>query len=71
MLVSRARAETGMAYDQMLAPGNAEGHALIQAGIDALAEQTRVLERVVARLDVGSVQIMGSDSLDKPDAVAR
>ncbi len=71
MLVIRARAETGMAYDQMLAPGNAEGHALIQAGIDALAEQTRVLERVVARLDVGSVQIMGSDSLDKPDAVAR
>ncbi len=65
------RADAGEAYDQMLAAGNREGNALLQAAIDALADQTRVLERVVARLDVGSVQIMGSDSLDKPDTVAR
>ena len=65
------RADAGEAYDQMLAAGNKEGNALLQAAIDALADQTRVLERVVARLDVGSVQIMGSDSLDKPDTVAR
>lgn len=65
------RAEAGEAYDQMLAAGNREGNALVQAAIDALADQTRVLEHVVAALDVGSVQIMGSDSLDNPAAVAR
>lgn len=65
------RAEAGEAYDQMLAAGNAAGNALVQGAIDALADQTRVLERVVAALDVGSVRIMGSDSLDNSDAVAR
>src|SRR3546814_9775790 len=37
----KKRAETKEAYDQMIGAGNAEGNAAIQAGIDALTEQTR------------------------------
>jgi len=58
-----------MAYDQMLAAGNAEGNALLQAGIDALVAQTETLERIIAELELGRVAFMGSDSLDQPEAV--
>mgnify|MGYP002717061622 FL=1 len=34
----RDKAEAGMAYDQMLAPGNQEGAAIIQAGVDGLVK---------------------------------
>lgn len=39
-----------MAYDQMLAPGNAEGGRLIQDAMDALALQTRAIEAVALAL---------------------
>lgn len=58
-----------MAYDQMLAPDNPEGNALLQAAIDALVAQTRAVEEVVAALDL-EIEVEGSDSLDNPDAVA-
>ncbi|HYZ26292.1 MAG TPA: imelysin family protein [Geminicoccaceae bacterium] len=58
-----------MAYDQMLAEDNPEGNALVQAAIDALLEQTKAIERVVAALDLGPLAFEGSDSLDNPDAV--
>ncbi|MEM1140117.1 MAG: imelysin family protein, partial [Pseudomonadota bacterium] len=41
----KARAESVEAYDQMLGAGNAEGNAVLQAVIDALVGQTRVIER--------------------------
>lgn len=44
------KAESGMAWDQMLAPGNDEGAALITAGIDALTAQSKSIERVVSAL---------------------
>jgi len=62
-------AEAGMAYDMMLAPGNAEGEAVIMAAVEALIAQTRDIERVIAALDLSGVEIEGSDSLDNPDAV--
>ena len=63
-------AESGkMSYDQMLGEGNDEGNAMLQAAIDALVDQTRSIERVVAALDLGSLDFEGSDSLDEPDAV--
>jgi len=65
----RDRAAAGMAYDQMLAPGNAEGAGLIMAGVEALVDQTATLERVVQALDLGPVRFEGSDSLDTPAAV--
>ena len=69
MEVMKLRAETVEAYDQMLGPDNAEGNQVIQNVVDALVEQTRSIERVVAVLDLGSVAFEGSDSLDDPEAV--
>ncbi len=62
-------AENGMAYDQMLAAGNTEGNALIQAGIDGLIAQTRNIERAAVIAEASDVSIEGSDSLDNPNAV--
>jgi putative iron-regulated protein len=64
----KAKAESGMAYDQMLATGNAEGGALIQASVDALIDQTRTIERAVKVLGADA-SIEGSDSLDAPTTV--
>lgn len=65
----RDTAEAGTAYDQMLAPGNAEGEATITAAIDALVKQTQGIERAVAVLGLNSIEFEGSDSLDNPNAV--
>ncbi len=65
----RDAAESGMAYDQMLARDNAEGEALILGAVDALVTQTRSIERAVTALDLGGVTVEGSDSLDDPNAI--
>ena len=62
-------AEGGMSYDMMLAPGNDEGETVIMGAVDALVDQTRDIERVVAALDLSGVELEGSDSLDDPSAV--
>ena len=62
-------AETGFAYDQMLKRGDAAGEALVMSGIDALVDQTRSIERVVAALGLDQIEFEGSDSLDNPEAV--
>lgn len=63
------RAETIEAYDQMIGEGNTEGNATVQAAIDGLIDQTKTIERVIASLDLGTVELEGSDSLDNPEAV--
>lgn len=65
----KARAEGGMAYDQMLAAGNAEGEALLLAAVGALVTQTASIQRVVTTLGLQGVSVEGSDSLDAPEAV--
>lgn len=65
----RDKAQGGMAYDQMLAPGNDEGAAAITAGSDALVKQTKSIERAVAVLGLDKIAFEGSDSLDNPGAV--
>ena len=65
----KAAADGGMKYDQMIAPGNTEGAALITAAVDGLIRQTSSVERAVAALGVGAMALNGSDSLDNPDAV--
>lgn len=65
----RDRAAAGMAYDQMLAPGNAEGAALIMAGVEALVDQTTTFEQVAVALNLGPARFEGSDALDAPGAV--
>ncbi|MEX2455056.1 MAG: imelysin family protein [Rhodospirillaceae bacterium] len=66
--IARA-ADAGEAYDQMIAGGNAEGSARVQAAIDALTAQTRTIERVVGALGLSAIGFEGSDSLDNPGAV--
>jgi putative iron-regulated protein len=68
-LAMKRRAETVEAYDQMLAEGNEEGAATLQAVIDALTAQTRSFERAVALLELQPIAFEGSDSLDNPAAV--
>ena len=62
-------AEAGEAYDQLIAEGNTAGNAKVQAAIDALVEQTRAIEKVVASLGLSTIQFEGSDSLDNPSTV--
>ncbi len=69
MTALKERAEGGEAYDQMIGQGNEEGNAVVQAAIDGLVDQTRSLERVIAALDLGGIELEGSDSLDNPSAV--
>ncbi len=65
----KKRADDGVeAYDQMIAEGNAEGNALVQAGVDALVSQARALEGLVDKLGL-KISVEGSDSLDNPSAV--
>ncbi len=63
------RAETVEAYDQMIGEGNKEGNKVVQTAIDSLVDQTRSIERVIATLDLGKLELEGSDSLDNPKAV--
>ncbi|NTF30717.1 imelysin family protein [Rhizobium skierniewicense] len=63
------RGQTVEAYDQMIAEGNKDGNATVQAAIDGLLDQTKTIERVIAALDLGKIQLEGSDSLDSPNAV--
>ncbi len=65
----KAAADDGtMAYDQMLAPGNAVGEALIMGGVNGLVTQTASIERAMSVLGL-TATIEGSDSLDNPNAV--
>lgn len=59
----------GVAYDQLIAEGNDDGNAKVQAAIDALLEQTRATESAVAVLNLESIAFEGSDSLDAPSRV--
>jgi putative iron-regulated protein len=63
------RAKKVEAYDQMIGEGNAQGNAVVQAAIDGLIDQTKTVERIIAKLDLGAIKLEGSDSLDNPNAV--
>jgi putative iron-regulated protein len=65
----KAAAESGLAYDQMLAPDSAEGEALIMGAVEALVTQTASIERAVTALGLSAAGFEGSDSLDNPNAV--
>lgn len=69
MQAMKRHAETVETYDQMIAQGNTQGNQILQAVIDGLVAQTRSIERVIAILDLGDIQLEGSDSLDNPNAV--
>ena len=62
-------AEAGKAYDQMLAVGDKDGNQLIQEVVDRLKDQTRIIEKLVAELNLNSIEFEGSDSLDDPGKI--
>lgn len=68
--VMKDKADSGMAYDQMIGEGNAEGNKILQDVIDALVAQTHGVEAVVAKLGV-KITVEGSDSLDNPEKVTQ
>ena len=61
--------DSGKTFDTLIAPGNAEGEALIMAAVDALVTQTASIDRAVTALGLSKVDFEGSDSLDNPNAV--
>jgi putative iron-regulated protein len=63
------RGEAVEAYDQMIGDGNKDGNAVVQAAIDGLVDQTKSIERAISALNLGKIELEGSDSLDKPEAV--
>ncbi len=69
MTALKSAADGGMAVDQMLAPGNKEGEALIMGGVNALVTQTASIQRAMGVLGLQATTFEGSDSLDNPDAV--
>jgi len=63
------RGDTVEKYDQMIGEGNKDGNAAVQAAIDGLVDQTKTIQRVISTLDLGKIELEGSDSLDNPNAV--
>ncbi|MFK4015899.1 imelysin family protein [Cobetia marina] len=61
VMVDTADAEDGMKFDQMIAPGNAEGAEIINASIEDLVAQTRLIEEIAN--DVG-ISGMKADTAD-------
>jgi putative iron-regulated protein len=69
MTAIKSAAEGGLRVDQMLAPGNKEGEALIMGGVNALVTQTASIQRAIGALGLQATTFEGSDSLDNPGAV--
>lgn len=70
MSVMKDTADKGeQSYDQMIGEGNEAGNAIVQAAIDGLVDQTKTIERIVAAIELDTIEIEGSDSLDNPEAV--
>jgi putative iron-regulated protein len=61
--------DAGKTFDTLIAPGNAEGEAIIMAAVDALVTQTSSIDRAVTALGLSKVEFEGSESLDNPNAV--
>jgi putative iron-regulated protein len=61
--------DAGKTFDTLIAPGNAEGEAIIMAAVNALVTQTASIDRAVTALGLSKVEFEGSDSLDSPGAV--
>lgn len=63
------RAQGGEAFDQLIAMGNEDGNAVVQAFVDALVDQTKSIEQIIAAVGIDGIEFEGSDSLDNPSAV--
>lgn len=61
----------GVHYDQLIGEGNKEGNAMVMAAIDALLDQTKLIEKAVTALDITPIEFEGSDSLDNPETIGQ
>jgi len=69
MTALKVAGDGGLRVDQMLAPGNKEGEALIMGGVNALVTQTASIQRAIGALGLEAAAFEGSDSLDNPNSV--
>ncbi|BDW89736.1 imelysin family protein [Thalassospira tepidiphila] len=63
------RAQGGEAFDQLIAMGNEDGNAVVQSFVNALVDQTKSIEQIIAAVGIDGIEFEGSDSLDNPAAV--
>ncbi|WP_428034219.1 imelysin family protein [Amphritea sp.] len=63
------RATQGETFDVLIGEGNDAGNQVVQNFVDALTEETRAIENIIALLQLDNIQLEGSDSLDNPAKV--
>ncbi|BBB24661.1 imelysin family protein [Amphritea japonica] len=63
------RAAQGETFDVLIGEGNTSGNLVVQNFVDALTEETRAIENIIALLHLEGIQLEGSDSLDNPAQV--
>lgn len=63
------RATQGETFDVLIGQGNDAGNQVVQNFVDALTEETRAIENIIALLQLDNIQLEGSDSLDNPEKV--
>ncbi len=63
------RAALGETFDVLIGEGNDAGNQVVQNFVDALTEETRAIENIIALLQLDNIQLEGSDSLDNPAKV--
>ncbi|MDA5564472.1 MULTISPECIES: imelysin family protein [Cobetia] len=61
VMVDTADAEDGMKFDQMIAPGNAEGAEIINASIEDLVAQTRLIEEIANDVGISGLKADTAD----------
>ncbi len=64
-----SRAQAGEHFDQLIAMDNEDGNAVVQTFVDALVDQTKSIEQIVAAIGVDGIEFEGSDSLDNPSSI--
>ncbi|MCU0903592.1 MAG: peptidase [Tabrizicola sp.] len=67
--VMKDAGDAGRTFDTLIAPGNAEGEAIIMTAVNTLVTQTASIDRAVTALGLSKIEFEGSDSLDSPGAV--
>ena len=63
------RASQGETFDVLIGEGNVTGNQVVQNFVDALTDETRAIENIIALLQLEGIQLEGSDSLDNPAQV--
>lgn len=63
------KAAMGQTFDVLIGAGNKEGNQVVQNFVDALTDETKAIENVIAVLELDGIELEGSDSLDNPAAV--